>query len=185
MPCDDVDCDCYRDIVEELNSSRFSDAVKAAMENVRKDPEAAVRAIGNIDTDQEKRVLSALVNLSIIEPRIRRAGAATDFIRLIVDNVHGNGLPRDHCHWEMPLHGLSNIVVGVERDKSKARDSDILDEIRQAWPAISNIIWRDLNLLLPPGHTGDNLRALVSLAMRNFIDMAGMQKSVIYVLPSS
>lgn len=58
----------------------------------------------------------------------------------------------------------------VEASISPGAESALVDKLRTAYLPICNIIWRDLNRVLPPGNSADSRRELVSAILWRFGD---------------
>ena len=62
-------------------------------------------------------------------------------------------------HWQQLVMGIVNLLFGFFNAKSMDQDSAILAKLR--YPAIYEMIWRDLHQLLLPGPQADFLRSTV------------------------
>ena len=181
-PCDDPQCICHINYADQLASSNPGADMKEAMEQVRRDPDSAIRSAGSAQAPPENPFLQALVKLAVIEPRVRQSGALSLFIRLVVDgstsdtHIQPDGSINNQLHWETPLAGIINVMAGVSNDGSMTRDSEILQEIREAWPSVSKTLLKDLDFLWQPNSGTDSRRASVALIMLNLIDIAGMRE---------
>lgn len=161
----DTHCGCNQDEIDHDNAM--------AMARVRHNPVAALRDISN--GEPEPVLLQSVVNLSLTEPRIRRAGAATLFIRYLLHGYKRNYEPHPdpsispEPHWAVPLMGLLNILAGISKEGSSHRDSAILAELQGSYSAVCAIIWHDLSRLLPPGPQADYRRRIVILYIGNML----------------
>jgi len=159
----DTHCGCSDEEIDRDNA--------IAMTRVRRDPVAAVRDISN--GHPEPVLFQSVVNMSLTEPRIWCAGAATLYIRYLLHGYNRNYEPHPDPSitpeplWTVPLMGLLNILAGIDKEKSSRRDSAIVDELWRSYSAVCAIIWRDLSLLLPPGPRADYRRRIVMLYISN------------------
>ena len=148
-----------------------------AMARVKRDPVAAVRDISN--GHPEPALFQNVGGLSLAEPRIWRAGAATLYIRYLLHGYEGSYTHPDPSIipeplWMVPLTGLIFILGGIDREKSH-RDIAILSEIQGSYSAVCAIIWRDLDSLLPPGPEADRRRRAVACYIGNILTTSGFK----------
>lgn len=171
----DTRCGCSKDEINRDNA--------IAMARVKRDPVAAVHDISN--GHPEPALFQNVVKLSLTEPRIWRAGAATLYIRYLLHGYKGNYKPHPDPSiipeplWTVPLMGLVFILGGIEREKSSRRDIAILDELQGSYSAVCATIWRDLSSLFPPGPEADHRRRVVACYIGNILTFAGYNKCVI------
>src|ERR1700683_138857 len=123
-PCDDPQCIWHIDYADDLARSNPSSAVQKAVEQIRLDPESAIRAAGISQAYPEYYFIDALIKLAVIDTRIRQGGAPSLFIRLIVSgntsgvDVQSDALIGTRRHWEAPLTGVINVMAEISRDES-------------------------------------------------------------------
>lgn len=158
------------------------------MNRVARDPAAAIRTLST--SQPPTGLLLAVSNLVLTDPHIRRAGAASIFIRYIIDGYVNPAEPMPDpsiiasLDWETPIVGIINTLVSISKSESStstsqvqsSQDNEIRAELRRAYPKIVAVIWRDLSYLLPPGPSADIRRRLVSQMMLNFVNMPHMKR---------
>jgi len=131
-------------------------------------------------------LFQSVINLTLTEPSIWRAGAATLYIRYLLHGYELTGHNERHLHppnvpsplWVRPLMGIINVLAGIGNQKSHYQDAAIPDEFRSSYSAISAVIWRDLSSLLPPGPGADYRRQLVMRHTINLLVAANFKRYV-------
>lgn len=65
-------------------------------------------------------------------------------------------------HWKKLSMGIIiNVLTGILATQSRDRDAAILAKLRESYPAILTVIWRDFNELLTHDPQADILRGVV------------------------
>ncbi|KDR68689.1 hypothetical protein GALMADRAFT_160763 [Galerina marginata CBS 339.88] len=144
-------------------------------------PRASVAAAA--DEQPDSPFLTQLANITLSDPHIRRSGAATMFIRHILegkstDNTDSDSDSERKRHWEIPAMGIINIFAGIFQSHSEVQDAAILREIHSSYRGILEVIWKDFPSLSPAGPAGDSRRFVAAKMINFFLHNAEMKRSM-------
>ena len=117
--------------------------------------------------------------------RNHASGAATLSVWYILDGHNHSYKPHldpsisPEPPWTVPLMGLLNILVWIDKKKWSHQDSAILDKLQGSYCAVCAIIWHDLSHLLPPGPQADFRQQIIMLYIGNMLMATANKKCII------
>lgn len=125
------------------------------------------------ENQPDNSMLLALGNVSS-NARVKTFQLAKFFIQCILEGYVDQGKLTPYSSapttavWQYPLVGLSNLINAV-KPIDQSQEAKIHSAVREAYLDIIAVVWRDLNLLLPP--TADELRDVVCGFIGNFTEL--------------
>lgn len=147
------------------------------MQKVTQDPVAAFNGLNagsrRNENQPDNSMLLALGNAAS-NARVKTFQIAKFFIQCILEGYVDQGKISPYSSasraplWHHPLLGLSNLINGV-KPIDRSQEPKIHAAVREAYLEIIPIVWRDLELLLPP--TADELRSTVCRFIGNFSEL--------------
>ncbi|KDR68687.1 hypothetical protein GALMADRAFT_146041 [Galerina marginata CBS 339.88] len=161
LPGDADDCQCTFDTCPTLIAQR-----KLTRLGPRKSVVLAAKEA------PDSLFLKELAIATLSDSRFRRSGAATMFIRHILQAKS----TESRRHWEIPAMGIINVLVGIYEEGAEYQDVAILQDIHSSYWGILDVIWKDFSTLSPSGATGDLRRCLVAKLIDNFLHDAEMKR---------
>ncbi|KAF8961728.1 hypothetical protein BDZ97DRAFT_1827719 [Flammula alnicola] len=118
--------------------------------------------------------LLKVANATITDPRYRRSGAATIFIRHILQGKTTDGNP----HWESSVMGIINVFASIIQTHSEVQDAAIIREVHASYHSILDIIWKDFHFLTGQGTVADTRRAITSKMIGFFARDPDMKRTM-------
>ncbi|KAF9507710.1 hypothetical protein BS47DRAFT_280600 [Hydnum rufescens UP504] len=110
-------------------------------------------------------------------PELRAARIIDLLIEVFVDGWEQSASePLDAPYWVIPLTGLINSLVSLKKLQAEAgsglseEDSRVFATLRQAYPRIEAVLWRDQELL-----TTDSTLSVVSLGLHHLYRIPDMK----------
>lgn len=156
-----------------------------ALRRAHTDPAKLIEDVSN-GTPDHQLLNSVAVLPSRRFTKLSHSSLSTTFIRYIIDGYAPiNVRPRKSFEqaaplWSAPLKGLSNILATFPEMTPSKKDWVVIKEIREAYPRITKIIWKDLHLLLPPGKAADSLRSEALVFLNNVMHTGGYTQFVLF-----
>ncbi|KAJ3515076.1 hypothetical protein NLJ89_g1990 [Agrocybe chaxingu] len=101
--------------------------------------------------------VNRVAKVAEVDPAYRRAGVAKIFVQKTLEGQSTGDRP----HWDWPIYGIGAVLYGI-RETKVPQDDEILQYLFASYPAIIDIIFRDLPRFTPWNHCGLSRKCLVA-----------------------